>query len=134
MEPAARTLNLIHYNDVYELRGNDKEICGGADRFCTLLSEVREQHNALVLFSGDLFNPSKLSATYRGEQMVKIVNKIKTAASCLGNHDLVTTFLTTGPRRRTSQRADSNVFVSLDYLQHQDEWQAFGRLSGIYCP
>lgn len=89
MEPNVRKLNLIHYNDVYELRGNDKEICGGADRFCTLLTEIRDKHDALVLFSGDLFNPSKLSATYKGEQMVKIVNKIKTAASCLGNHDLV---------------------------------------------
>ena len=89
MENVCRKLKIIHYNDVYELRGIDKDICGGADRFCTLVNQIREQHDALVLFSGDLFNPSKLSATYRGEQMVKIVNKIQTKASCLGNHDLV---------------------------------------------
>lgn len=83
-----KSLTIIHYNDVYELRGTDKEICGGADRFCYLVNKFREEHDALVLFSGDLWNPSKLSMSKRGEQMVKVVNYIDTKAACVGNHDL----------------------------------------------
>lgn len=84
-----KSFSIIHYNDVYELRGSDKELCGGADRFCHLVNKLREQHNALVLFSGDLWNPSKLSMTMKGEQMIKVVNYIQTKAACVGNHDLV---------------------------------------------
>ena len=80
---------IIHYNDVYELRGTEKDLCGGADRFCYLVNEVKKKHDAIVLFSGDLWNPSKLGATMKGEQMVKAVNKIDTKAACVGNHDLV---------------------------------------------
>lgn len=85
----AKTLTIIHYNDVYELRGTDKDVCGGADRFCQIVNQLRLKHNALVLFSGDLWNPSKLSTTMKGDQMVKVVNYIDTKAACVGNHDLV---------------------------------------------
>jgi 2',3'-cyclic-nucleotide 2'-phosphodiesterase (5'-nucleotidase family) len=53
-------LNIIHYNDVYELRGTDQPgVCGGADRFCALVNKLKQEHNPLILFSGDLWNPSK---------------------------------------------------------------------------
>lgn len=89
MEKRSRRLALVHYNDVYELRGTDKDPCGGADRFSQLANELRKEHDALVFFSGDLWNPSKLSTTMKGEQMVKLVNHVGTRAACVGNHDLV---------------------------------------------
>lgn len=53
-------LNIIHYNDVYELRGSGQPgVCGGAERFCALVNKLRSELNPLVLFSGDLWNPSK---------------------------------------------------------------------------
>jgi hypothetical protein len=53
-------LNIIHYNDVYELRGTGQPgVCGGADRFCALVNKLRKEYDPLVLFSGDLWNPSK---------------------------------------------------------------------------
>lgn len=87
-EHKAKTLSIIHYNDVYELRGTNKEVCGGADRFCKLVNDIRKEHDSLVFFSGDLWNPSKLSMTKKGEQMVRVVNYIDTRAACVGNHDL----------------------------------------------
>ena len=107
-ESKPKTLSIIHYNDVYELRGTEKEICGGADRFCQLVNELREKHNSLVFFSGDLWNPSKLSMTMKGEQMVKVVNYIDTKAACVGNHDLVSSFKA-GSWRRSSQSFDREM-------------------------
>lgn len=57
---------LLHFNDVYEIRENSKStICGGVSRFDTL---VKQYPDAIVLFSGDLWNPSKLSTEFRGRQ------------------------------------------------------------------
>ncbi|PKI82840.1 hypothetical protein MVES1_003744 [Malassezia vespertilionis] len=41
----------------------------------------------LVLFSGDLFNPSLESSVTRGAHMVPVVNAMQVDAACLGNHD-----------------------------------------------
>jgi 5'-nucleotidase len=82
-------IQIIHFNDVYEVRGDsNKEVCGGADRFCSLVKSFKEK-NPLVLFSGDLWNPSKLSAIFKGEHLVDVINTIGLDAAALGNHDLV---------------------------------------------
>ena len=82
-------IHIVHFNDVYEVRENEKShVCGGADRFKTLVDQFQDK-NPLVLFSGDLWNPSKLSAIYKGEHIVEVVNKIGIDAAGLGNHDLV---------------------------------------------
>jgi 5'-nucleotidase len=81
-------LTIIHYNDVYELRGTTAELCGGADRFVALVREFKKKEEVLVLFSGDLWNPSKLGVTKKGTQMVSVVNMVETKAACIGNHDL----------------------------------------------
>jgi hypothetical protein len=55
-------LNIIHFNDVYEVRERDNEVCGGAARFCTYVNSFKapgEDKDPLVLFSGDLWSPSK---------------------------------------------------------------------------
>lgn len=45
--------------------------------------------NPLVLFSGDAFNPSLMSATITmGKQMPPVLNAARVAAACVGNHDL----------------------------------------------
>jgi 5'-nucleotidase len=50
---------------------------------------VRVQaHNALVLFSGDSFNPSMMSTITSGAQMPPVLNQAQVAASCVENHDL----------------------------------------------
>lgn len=89
-----KILNIIHFNDVYEVRENpSKKVCGGAARFVSLINSLKkkdgEDLNPLILFSGDLWNPSKLSAIFKGEHLLEIINSIGIHASALGNHDLV---------------------------------------------
>jgi 2',3'-cyclic-nucleotide 2'-phosphodiesterase (5'-nucleotidase family) len=45
-------------------------------------------HNALVLFSGDSFNPSMMSTITAGAQMPPGLNQAQEAALYVGNHDL----------------------------------------------
>lgn len=47
----------------------------------------QEQRDGLVLFAGDVFNPSVESSVTRGSHMVPIMNALKIDASCVGNHD-----------------------------------------------
>jgi hypothetical protein len=44
--------------------------------------------NALVLFSGDAFNPSIMSTLTLGKQMVPVLNSIGVHCAAVGNHDL----------------------------------------------
>lgn len=89
-------LTIIHFNDAYEIKDRDGEICGGAARFCSLIESYKHL-NPVVLFSGDLWNPSKcnllnnpkVSAIFKGEQLVVPINKMNITAAGLGNHDLV---------------------------------------------
>ncbi|GFZ51509.1 hypothetical protein JCM24511_09276 [Saitozyma sp. JCM 24511] len=41
----------------------------------------------LVLFAGDVFNPSVESAVTRGSHMVPVMNALKVDCACVGNHD-----------------------------------------------
>ena len=50
-------LTIVHYNDVYDVEGQNKEPVGGATRFCTAVNSFAHL-NPLVLFSGDCFSPS----------------------------------------------------------------------------
>lgn len=47
-----------------------------------------QEHDALVLFSGDAFNPSLMSTITSGAQMPPVLNETQVAAACVGNHDL----------------------------------------------
>jgi 5'-nucleotidase len=47
-----------------------------------------QEYNALVLFSGDAFNPSLMSTITRGSQMPPVLNQALVSAACVGNHDL----------------------------------------------
>ena len=55
---ATEKLTLLHFNDVYNVEGRDKqEPVGGAARMRTAFKQYSEK-NPLILFSGDAFAPS----------------------------------------------------------------------------
>ena len=57
---SAKKLNIIHFNDVYNVEPRTQEPVGGASRFLTVLKKLYNQspENTLVFFSGDAFSPS----------------------------------------------------------------------------
>lgn len=57
MGPAAETITLIHFNDVYNVESREQEPVGGAARFSTAIKSF-EDRAPIVLFSGDIFAPS----------------------------------------------------------------------------
>lgn len=48
---------------------------------------AKQSLKGLVLFSGDVFNPSLESSVSRGQHMVEIMNACSIDCACLGNHD-----------------------------------------------
>ncbi len=57
MQAQANYLTILHFNDVYNIEENKTEPVGGVARFKTALDSFKDL-NPLVLFSGDLFQPS----------------------------------------------------------------------------
>jgi len=57
-ELKAKSLTIIHFNDVYNIEPRDNEPVGGAARFKTKIKELASK-NPLVLFSGDALSPSQ---------------------------------------------------------------------------
>lgn len=82
----ADTVTILHFSDVYNIEPRSDEPKGGAARFA---GYVKSCHglNPLVLFSGDIFNPSLLSVFTQGEQMVPILKACQVKCSVFGNHD-----------------------------------------------
>ncbi|OZJ04273.1 hypothetical protein BZG36_02569 [Bifiguratus adelaidae] len=82
-------LTLIHFNDVYHVLPGNQEPIGGAARFAALVKQslAEAQGDAIVLFSGDAFNPSIESSITRGRHMPPVLNTLRISASCVGNHD-----------------------------------------------
>jgi 2',3'-cyclic-nucleotide 2'-phosphodiesterase (5'-nucleotidase family) len=84
-----KVLQLVTFNDVYEIQPVDKGSLGGAARVATLVNQLRAQNpNTLVLFAGDLLSPSVMSGVFKGEQMVAAMNSIGVDYATLGNHEL----------------------------------------------
>ena len=85
----SKVLQLVTFNDVYEIQPVDKGTLGGAARVATLVKQLRAQNpNTLVLFAGDLLSPSVMSGVFKGEQMVAALNSIGVDYATLGNHEL----------------------------------------------
>jgi 5'-nucleotidase len=72
---------------VYNLEARKKEPVGGASRFISAANKYKDL-DPLVLFSGDIYSPSKLGQTMKGKQMVPFLERFKIDVSCVGNHDL----------------------------------------------
>ena len=79
-------LIILHFNDVYNLEEGQEEPVGGVARFKTALDSFSELE-PLILFSGDLFQPSLMSTMYKGEQMIKPANDFRIDVACFGNHE-----------------------------------------------
>ena len=92
MENSKKNLRIIHFNDVYDISENPKSyMCGGVARFATLVKTLKNEHpSSLVLFSGDLWSPSKQTTLFKGEQIIGPINECMIDCASLGNHDLVT--------------------------------------------
>lgn len=86
-------MTILHFNDVYNVAPREKEPVGGVARFVTRVRELkaesvaRGEEEAVVLFSGDAFNPSMTSTTTFGKHMVPALNAIGIHTACYGNHD-----------------------------------------------
>ncbi|EFN55639.1 hypothetical protein CHLNCDRAFT_57826 [Chlorella variabilis] len=86
MASAPRTLTILHFNDCYDIEARQREPVGGAARMAAKIRTFGP--TALVLHSGDVFNPSMLSTITQGKQMVEVLNCCAIRACCVGNHDL----------------------------------------------
>ncbi|KAI3425775.1 hypothetical protein D9Q98_007750 [Chlorella vulgaris] len=84
MSPA-RSLTILHLNDTYDIEARSKEPVGGAARMAAKIKSFGP--TALVLHSGDVFNPCLLSTITQGTQMVEVLNCCNVRAACVGNHD-----------------------------------------------
>uniref|UniRef100_A0A061QQ45 5'-nucleotidase n=1 Tax=Tetraselmis sp. GSL018 TaxID=582737 RepID=A0A061QQ45_9CHLO len=80
-------LNILHFNDVYNIDSREQEPCGGAARFVTKALQKAEEFQAMTLFSGDCLNPSLLSTVTSGWHMAPVLNALNIHTACLGNHD-----------------------------------------------
>jgi len=86
MKPGQK-ITFLHFNDVYEIRESKVKVCGGVSRFDSLVKSFKDQ-NPVLLFSGDLWSPSKLSSVFKGDQILEPINTFGVKCSVLGNHDL----------------------------------------------
>eukprot|EP00929_Paragymnodinium_shiwhaense_P113635 TRINITY_DN81924_c0_g1_i1.p1 TRINITY_DN81924_c0_g1~~TRINITY_DN81924_c0_g1_i1.p1 ORF type:complete len:1781 (+),score=505.68 TRINITY_DN81924_c0_g1_i1:112-5454(+) len=92
-EKRADKMTILHFNDVYNVEPRQKEPVGGIARFVTRVRELkaaaveRGEPEAVVLFSGDAFNPSLTSTTTMGRHMIPALNAIGIHTACYGNHD-----------------------------------------------
>mmetsp|Transcript_54477 Transcript_54477/g.129851 ORF Transcript_54477/g.129851 Transcript_54477/m.129851 type:complete len:585 (+) Transcript_54477:108-1862(+) len=88
-----KVMTILHFNDVYNVEPRNKEPVGGIARFVTRIEELRDEAvsrgepKAVVLFSGDAFNPSLTSTVTKGTHMIPALNAIGIEIACFGNHD-----------------------------------------------
>ena len=69
-----KPLKIIHFNDVYNIEESKHEPVSGYARFYSAL-RTYDHVNPLILFSGDIFAPSKLSIFFEGKHMMPFVKK-----------------------------------------------------------
>jgi 5'-nucleotidase len=86
MEPS-KELVLLHFNDAYDIQPDGKGDLGFV-HFYDYVGRMREIYpEALLVFSGDAFAPSKLSRVFRGKQMARCLKMLNIDVACYGNHD-----------------------------------------------
>lgn len=59
---------------------------GFVNFYDTYLKLKEEYPDAIIVFSGDAFAPSKLSRVHKGWQMVHCLNMLNIDIACYGNH------------------------------------------------
>ena len=70
------SLNIIHYNDAYDL-----SLSGHFENY------ISSNRSDLLIFSGDTIGPSRLSDQSYGAHMIDFMNYIKVDYATLGNHE-----------------------------------------------
>ncbi|KAF9259288.1 Metallo-dependent phosphatase [Marasmius fiardii PR-910] len=110
--PQPTILNIAHFNDVYQVSDqtiiiDKKKETINVTKFATLLGDITaswkdrsidcpqtqesvgvgHQKDGLIVFSGDLFSPSRESAATRGKHMPAIINGLCVDAAVVGNHE-----------------------------------------------
>ncbi|TNN16547.1 Trifunctional nucleotide phosphoesterase protein [Schistosoma japonicum] len=80
-------LNILHFNDVYNVEDQKQEPIAGASRFTTALKEHGAGKGSIVLFSGDCLSPSLISNATHGRHIPPIMNKMFIECSLFGNHE-----------------------------------------------
>ncbi|CAL8082685.1 unnamed protein product [Calicophoron daubneyi] len=83
-----RVLNILHFNDVYNVEEQKTEPRAGAARFRTALKNHGAGDDSIVLFSGDALSPSSLSTVTHGRHMPVVLNDLLITCAVIGNHDL----------------------------------------------
>ncbi|KAJ8094243.1 hypothetical protein PM082_006782 [Marasmius tenuissimus] len=96
----ATTLSIAHFNDVYQVGDQEIKIDGRQEtinvtKFATSLADITAKWNkredgkkdGLIVFSGDLFSPSRESAVTKGKHMPPIINGLEVDVACVGNHE-----------------------------------------------
>lgn len=100
---APPTLRIVHFNDVYHIAPrqpssvhdltlicSERDPAGGAARFVSVIDEYRDKEryagraDLLVLFSGDVFNPSIESTVTKVSK--RVFNSIMMTGSTYGTH------------------------------------------------
>ena len=86
-------LQIIHFNDVYDISSRTAEPKSGAARFVhraqtAKASALAEGIPSITLFSGDCISPSLLSTVMQGEHMLPVLHAVGVRAAVLGNHEL----------------------------------------------
>ncbi|CAC5409126.1 E3.1.3.5 [Mytilus coruscus] len=83
---SGQAITIIHFNDVYNIEPQKDEPKGGAARMASYIKSCQEL-NPVVLFSGDILNPSLMSIFMKGDQMIPIINSLNVQCAVFGNHD-----------------------------------------------
>ena len=60
----AKSLRIIHFNDVYNIEGARNEPIGSAARFKTVIDELAKEKDSILLFSGDAVSPSMRKSSF----------------------------------------------------------------------
>eukprot|EP00040_Diaphanoeca_grandis_P026711 m.149997 g.149997 ORF g.149997 m.149997 type:complete len:677 (-) comp30700_c0_seq4:116-2146(-) len=86
---AIRTVNLLHFNDIYSLEPTEHEDpIGGASRFKAAVESAKEHmQNPIIVFSGDFVGPSLDSIVTQGNHNKQALDCIGVHFGCLGNHE-----------------------------------------------
>ena len=77
---------ILHFTDVYNIKGRRQEPVGGFHRFCTQV-KCHQKKSPIILFSGDVLSPSLESTRTQGEHMIHALNTIGVQCAVLGNHE-----------------------------------------------
>ena len=74
---AEKTATILAMNDIYRIAGIRRGVLGGMARVTKFRQELEASgHDVLVLHAGDFLSPSLLGNTYKGAQMVDLMNRM----------------------------------------------------------